>query len=87
MKTYKIKLDIPYDLVLGMKIPEDQILSKIKEEIAASFYAHKYLSFGKARKLLGVPKQDFVFLLKERGIPRHYEKEDLKEDVKFANGK
>ncbi|MGM0365814.1 MAG: UPF0175 family protein [Actinomycetota bacterium] len=85
MKTYKIKLDIPYDLILSMRISEDQILSKIKEEIALSFYSRKYLSFGKARKLLGVTKQDFAYLLKERGIPRHYEKDDLEEDIKFAN--
>lgn len=85
MKTYKIKLDIPYDLVLSMRISEDQILSKIKKEIALSFYIRKYLSFGKARKLLGASRQDFALLLKEREIPRHYEKEDLEEDIKFAN--
>jgi len=85
MKTYEIKLDIPYDLVLGMKITEDQVLSKIKEEIAVSFYRHKYLSFGKARELAELSKQNFSKLLKECGAQRHYEKEDLREDIEFAN--
>ena len=87
MKTYQIKLDIPRDLIIGMKISEDQILSKIKEEIAVSFYHKKYLSFGKARELPGLSRHNFSSLLKEFNIQRHYEEEDLEEDIKFANEK
>ena len=85
MKTYQIKLNIPRDLILGMKISEDQILSKIKEEIAVSFYHKKYLSFGKERELAGLSRQNFSNLLKEFDVHRHYEKEDLKEDIEFAD--
>jgi len=87
MKTYQIKLNIPQDLIVGMKISEDQILSKIKEEIAVSFYRKKYLSFGKARELAELSRQNFSNLLKEFDVYRHYGKEDLEEDIEFADKK
>ncbi|MBU4224990.1 MAG: UPF0175 family protein, partial [Chloroflexi bacterium] len=44
------------------------------------------LSFGKARELAGMGKYEFGRLLGERGIPRHYGREELEDDLAYARG-
>jgi predicted HTH domain antitoxin len=50
-------------------------------ELALALYARGILSFGKARELTGLSKYEFGILLGKRDIPRHYEREDLQDDV------
>ena len=44
------------------------------------------LSFGKARELAGMSKQEFGQLLGDRRIERHYGPEELEEDLRYARG-
>jgi len=55
-------------------------------ELALSLYAQNILSFGKAREMARLNKYEFGALLGQRGIPRHYEPDDLQDDVTYARG-
>ena len=44
------------------------------------------LSLGKASELAKMNKIELGLLLGRRGIPRHYGKEDLAQDLKYARG-
>ena len=55
-------------------------------ELALTLYARGILSFGKARELTGLGKYEFGILLGMRDIPRHYDEEDLQDDVTYARG-
>lgn len=53
-------------------------------ELAVALYARGILSFGKARELAQLSKYEFGLLLGKREIPRHYESEDLEDDIRYA---
>jgi predicted HTH domain antitoxin len=79
-----IQIEIPQDVVLALKIPQQRIKTTLTEELAVYLYAQGYLSFGKARKLADLTKWEFAERLGARGIPRHYTENDLEEDLRFA---
>ncbi len=54
------------------------------EELALALYEEKILSFGKARELADMSKWEFHDLLNKRGIKRHYNKENLEEDIEYG---
>ncbi len=82
-----IQIDIPPDVMLALKIPQQRIKATLTEELAVYLYAQGYLSFGKARKLAELTKWEFAEKLGSRGIPRHYTEQDLEEDLRFATDK
>ncbi|MDY0095632.1 MAG: UPF0175 family protein [Candidatus Vecturithrix sp.] len=82
-----IQIDIPQDVMLALKIPQQRIKATLTEELAVYLYAQGYLSFGKARKLAELSKWEFAERLGARGIPRHYTEQDLEEDLRFAADK
>lgn len=45
------------------------------------------LSLGKARKLAGMSKWEFIEGLSDRKIERHYTEEEGEEDLAFAEGR
>jgi len=81
---HAIQIEIPQDVILALKIPQQRIQATLTEELAIYLYAQGYLSFGKARKLAALSKWDFAERLGERGVPRHYTEDDLEEDLRFA---
>lgn len=78
----KLTIEFPEDLVESLKMPRDEASRRLKEELAVRLYEKGLLAFGKARELAGMTKWEFHFLLGREGIPRHYDVEDLKEDLK-----
>lgn len=54
-----------------------------RRELALFLYGQGAIPLGAARKLSGLTKQEFLFLLAERNIPRHYTREDLDDDLQF----
>ena len=44
------------------------------------------MSLGMARRLSGLSKWEFIDGLAERGIPWHYDKRELEEDITYAKG-
>lgn len=74
----KIVIELPSMI----KLPDDEVESRVKKELALRLYQQDILSFGQARKLAQVSKWKFIELLKneQSGIP--YTKEDLEADLK-----
>ena len=77
-------IDIPQDVFDSLRIPEGEREQELRLELAVSLYARKALSFGKARRLAGLSKEDFQKELGKRQIERHYTEEELEEDLDYA---
>ena len=81
-----VRLEIPDEVVQAIRLPEDRVEQELRLELAIALYREGLLSFGKARQLAGMGKYEFARALGERGVPRHYTAEELKEDVRYARG-
>jgi predicted HTH domain antitoxin len=55
-----VEIEIPKDIILSLKMPQTKIKEWLTQELALTLYAEGYLSFGKARKLAGLSKWEFV---------------------------
>lgn len=53
--------------------------------MAFALYSRGITSMGTARKLARIDKWKFLDGLAERGIERHYNEAELKEDTAYAN--
>lgn len=78
------KLIIPDSVLQAIRLPEDRIQDELLKELAVSLYDQGILSFGKARELAQLGKYEFGKLLGERKIMRHYGREELEDDIKYA---
>lgn len=67
-------------------MPEHRKEPEVRRELAVALYREDLLAFGKARQLAGMSKQAFGKLLGARGVERHYGREELDEDLRFARG-
>jgi predicted HTH domain antitoxin len=72
-----VQIDIPEDVLDSARLT----VSELKVEIAVSLYAAGRLPVGKARALAGMNLWQFRQLLASRGIPPHFDEQDLLEDV------
>ena len=79
-------IEIPQSIVDGMRLPGQEIPDRLRVELALSLYVSDILSFGKARELCKLGKYEFGRLLGQRSISRHYNKEDLQDDLNYARG-
>lgn len=79
-----IQLDIPDEVAQAIRLPLEEQKEQLLLELALALYARGILSFGKARELAGLSKYEFGILLGKRGIPRHYEADDLQDDLIYA---
>jgi predicted HTH domain antitoxin len=78
----KLILEIPPDLAEAIRLPFEERVARLRQELALRLYEKDLLSFGKARELAGLSKWEFHFLLGEEGIPRRYDLEELEKDLK-----
>ena len=79
-----LHLDIPDSVSQALRLPRAEQQQRLTTELALSLYAQSILSFGKAREMARLSKYEFGALLGQRGIPRHYEADDLQDDVTYA---
>jgi predicted HTH domain antitoxin len=79
-----IQLEIPDHIAQAIRLPLAEQEEQLLLELAVALYARGILSFGKARELTKLTKYEFGILLGKRGIPRHYEHDDLQDDVTYA---
>ncbi|OFV67476.1 MAG: protein belonging to Uncharacterized protein family UPF0175 [Candidatus Syntrophoarchaeum caldarius] len=77
-------LSIPEDVLTTLKIPEEDTEKVLKLELAIALYQRGIISMGKARKLAEMGKWEFIEVLGERKITRHYTEKELEEDLTFA---
>ena len=74
-------LEIPGDLAEALRVPPEEQVTRLRQELAIRLYQKGILSFGKARQLTGMTKWEFHFLLGEEGIVRRYDVEELGKDL------
>jgi predicted HTH domain antitoxin len=77
-------IEIDDEVYEALQVPEGERSRTLKQELAVSLYARDVLSFGKARALAELSKREFRALLGERKIPRHYDAQEMEEDVEYA---
>ncbi len=80
-----IAFTIPQSIVQAIRLPEEQVGPELRKELAVVLYQRGYLALGKARELAGMEKYEFGQLLGARAIPRHYEAEELADDLTYAD--
>lgn len=76
-----ITMEIPEEIAFDLKIPKERWNIELRKELALQRYREKLLSFGNARRLAGMKRLDFHYLLEERKIPRYYDIEDYEQDM------
>ncbi len=77
-------LSIPQDINRAIKLPDKEKERFLLKELAVVLYQTGALSFGKARELAHMSKWEFHHELGNRRIPRHYDLENFKEDLKYG---
>ena len=80
-----ISITIPDDVLESAKIPRSELKQELLKEVAFALYSRGITSIGTARKLAKIDKWMFLEGLAERGIERHYNEAELKEDIAYAN--
>ena len=78
----QLVMEIPDDLIQAIKLPSAEIPNRLKRELAVRLYRKGLLGFGKSRELAGMSYWGFHEALGEEDIPRHYDVEELEEDLK-----
>jgi predicted HTH domain antitoxin len=81
-----VTLNIPDSVVQGLRIPEEEILPRLRIELAVALYSQGALSLGKAAELAEMNRIPFGDLVGQRGIARHYGDAELARDDSYARG-
>ena len=79
-----IVIRVPRVVVEGARVPEKEFERVARVELAIALYARGVLSLGQARRLAGLSKWEFLEELAKRGVERHYTREELEDDIRFA---
>jgi predicted HTH domain antitoxin len=82
----KLTLEIPDEVVDAVRLPPQEIEGEFRKELALALYQRGALSLGKARLLAEMTTWEFEELLGNRRVARHYTRQDLQEDVRYALG-
>ena len=82
-----MEIVIPEDVITAMRLPRSEVERELRLDLAVILYQRGVLPLGKAAKLTGVTKREFLEELAKRKVPRHYTERELAEDVSFARGK
>ncbi len=76
-----LNVHIPNDL-LTLGLSQEEIQRRISEWLVFSLFSEGKISSGKAGKLLGLSRLEFIELLKTRGIAFvNYNEEELKAEI------
>ena len=81
----ELRLTIPDSVTQAIRLPEDRLPQELLCELAAALYGHGLLAFGKARELAGMGKYEFSQILAARCVTRHYTREELQDDLDYAD--
>lgn len=76
-----LSLKIPEEVVLTAKFPRQRWEQEIRKELSLQLYREGIVSFANARRLAGMSKIEFHYLLGERRVPRQYDIEDYEKDL------
>lgn len=77
-------LDIPEAIAQSLRLPEPEVVPRLRTELAVALYARGILSFGKASEFAEASRFAFADLVAQRHIPRHYTEDELTQDLDYA---
>lgn len=77
-----VHIEVPEKLLVDFAFPRNQWEIELKKELALQLYRDKLMSFANARRLAGLSRIEFHYLLGEHRIPRHYDVEEYLDDMK-----
>ena len=81
-----VTLNIPDSVIHCLRIPEEEILPRLRIELAVALYSQGALSLGKAAELAEMNRMPFGELVGQRGIARHYGDAELAQDISYGRG-
>ncbi len=81
-----VSINLPEECIKALKLPADEIPSRLNRELAIRLYSKGLLSFGKARQLAGLTRWAFHDILGNEGITRRYDVDELKDDLETLEG-
>ena len=79
-----LQLQIPDAVAQAIRLPEERLGQELLVELAVALYAQRLLPLGKARELACMGRTEFGRLLGQRGVLRHYGREELEDDLTYA---
>jgi len=79
-------ITIPKGVEHALKIPAKNQEKELKKLLAVKLYEKGILGIGKAKELIGVTRMEFLYLLKDEGVPLNYDQDDLENDLKTIEG-
>jgi len=77
----EVILKVPTDIVDAIRLPPDDIHAELQKELALALYKRGILSSGKACALAGLSRWEWVEVLGQRKVSRHYTTGDLEKDI------
>jgi predicted HTH domain antitoxin len=83
----KLIVEIPEDVTEALRLPPGEQEGELRKELALALYQRGALPLGKARRLAGLDRWEFDRLLGRRKIVRHYTEDDLRDDLRYAEGR
>lgn len=81
----KLTLNIPEDVWQAIRLPEIGKQNHLLLELAITLYQRSILSLGKARVMANLTKWEFDEELRKRNIERHYDQQDMENDLKYGS--
>lgn len=79
-------ITIPETVEHALRIPDKTKERELTKLLALKLYEKGILGMGKARELIGLSRLEFLYILKEEGIPVNYDQEDLEDDLRSIEG-
>lgn len=80
-----LTLTIPDNVLVVLKTPRHRLQEQLTQELAFTLYERGLASLGVARRYSGLNKWAFLEGLAQRGIKRHYDTDELNEDLAYAH--
>jgi predicted HTH domain antitoxin len=80
----ELTIKIPEHISKSLKLPPKDREKYLLSQLSLLLYKEGVLSFGKARQLGGFSKWEFHEELGKRAMDRHYDLDNLNEDLKYA---
>ena len=79
-------ITIPETVEQALRIPAKSKEKELKKLLALKLYEKRILGMGKARELIGASRLEFMYILKQEGIPLNYDKDEWEHDIKIIEG-
>lgn len=76
-----VRLELNDEIRDALRIPPEEQEGRLRRELALRLYEKGLLPLGKAREVAGMEKWEFLLLVAQEGIPRHYDKDELDRDL------